>query len=300
MVHRICIPILLSVLSFSAVAADALDVNAELQSVEAWRTKRVANLTREDGWLTLVGLFWLKEGENGLGRDPKNRVTLDHPALPPHAGAFIVQGNEVRFEAAAGSTVRHDGKAVTSLGLASDLKGDPTLLTSGSLQFYLIDRTGKLGIRMRDTEHPARTSFEGIDHYSVTRDWIVEARFEPYPAGKTIPIPNILGMMDQMLNPGALVFNKDGKEHRLDALLNAADDDEFFIIFADATSGRETYGAGRYMYVPRPKGDRLLLNFNKAYNPPCAFNDFATCPLPPRQNRLPIKVEAGEKTYGHH
>ncbi len=189
-----------------------------------------------------------------------------------------------------------------SIELASDLTSEPTVLQSGSLSFYLIERVGKLGVRVRDSENPHRKNFTGLQYFPIDDSWVVDARFEPYSPHKKVPIINILGMQEDMDAPGALVFTHDGKEYRLDALLEDPADKELFIMFADGTSGKETYGAGRFMYVPLPSKDSVVrLNFNKAYNPPCAFNMFATCPLPPPQNKMmSVRVEAGEKTYAGH
>ena len=271
--------------------------SADPLTLEQWQERRVKNLTSESGWLTLVGLYWLKPGENTFGRDRSNRIILDHASLAPKSGTFTLNNNAVTFTAAPDSKVTVNGKPVTTITMTPDTAGEPTLLASGSLRFFVIERTGKLGIRVRDVEHPARTHFQGLEYFPASKDWIVDARFEPYPANKRIPILNILGMTDQMVAPGAIVFTKNGREYRLDTILETPDDDELFVMFADQTSARETYGAGRFMYIPMPKDGRVTVDFNRSYNPPCAFNEFATCPLPPPQNRLPMRVDAGEKKY---
>jgi len=274
----------------------------ERRGVEQWKAQRVASLTSDTGWLTLSGLFWLKPGENTFGRAKSNALILDNKSLAEHAGAFVVEGHKVRFVASQGAGVTNEGKPVTRIELASDVTENPTLLKSGSVTFYLIERVGKLGVRVRDSENPHRKNFTGLQYFPVNDSWVVDAHFEPYNPHRKIPITNILGMQEDMDAPGALVFTHDGKEYRLDAVLEEPTDKELFILFADGTSGRETYGAGRFMYVPLPSKDGFVrLNFNKAYNPPCAFNDFATCPLPPSQNRLrSVRIEAGEKTYRGH
>jgi uncharacterized protein (DUF1684 family) len=274
---------------------------AEMPTLEQWKAKRVANLTSETGWLTLVGLYWLKAGDNTFGRDADNRVVLDHPALAAKSGSFKVKDGAVTFVAAPGAGVTHDGAPVTTIAMAADSTGKPTMLASGSLRFFVIERVGRLGVRVRDVNHPARTHFQGLEYFPVNDAWTVDARFEPYPATKRIPIVNILGMTEQMVSPGAIVFTKDGREWRLDTILEEPDDTELFVMFADATSARETYGAGRFMYIPMPTNGHVTVDFNRAYNPPCAFNEFATCPLPPSQNRLKTRVDVGEKKYsaGH-
>jgi hypothetical protein len=274
---------------------------AERARVETWRAARVASLTGDDGWLTLTGLFWLKPGENSFGRAADNALTLDNPALAEHAGRFLLTGERVRFIAAPGSAVTHDGQPVSALELAADSSGAPTVLASGALRFFVIERAGHLGVRVRDLDNPHRRGFRGFEYFPVSTDWVVNARFERYLPAHRIRIVNILGMEEEMESPGALVFIRDGREWRLDAVLEEPGASELFIMFADATSGHETYGAGRFLYIPAPQGDTAVVDFNESYNPPCALNDFATCPLPPLQNRLKLRVTAGEKKYagGH-
>ncbi len=301
--NRIAIPVLCFVALANGNAAVELgalsdaELTQERQTVERWKAERLASLTSETGWLALSGLFWLKPGENTFGSATANTLHLDHRALASEAGTFRLQGTGVRFIARPDAGVTHDGKRFTAIDLAADSTGDPTLLKSGSLTFYLIERAGHLGIRVRDSENPLRMNFHGLGYFPMADGWVMDARFEPYEPHKKIPIVNILGMRENMDAPGALVFTHGGKEYRLDALLEDPADTELFIMFADATSGEETYGAGRFMYVPLPRDGVVRLNFNRAYNPPCAFNAFATCPLPPPQNRLAVRVTAGELTY---
>lgn len=277
----------------AAPAADA----AEKQAIEAWRAQRARSLTSDNGWLTLAGLFWLKPGNNSFGRDPGNALQLSNPALAAHAGTFVLSGKEVRFEAAPDGRVTHDGQAVGSLALQSDAAGEPTLLASGPLRFFVIERAGNLGVRVRDLNNPHRREFRGLDYFPVSGGWALQARFEPYVPQRQIKIINILGMEEEVASPGAVVFTRDGHEWRLDTVLESPEDKELFIMFADATSGHETYGGGRFLYIPLPEGGTAQLDFNKAFNPPCALNDFATCPLPPPQNHLKLRIDAGEKTY---
>jgi len=288
--------------ALASAAISSADLTQERAGVEQWKARRLASLTSETGWLTLTGLYWLKPGENTFGRAKSNTLVLDNKSLAERAGAFVVKDGKVHFVARKGANVTHEGKPVSDIELASDLTSDPTVLKSGSLSFYLIERVGKLGIRVRDSENPHRKNFVGLQYFPVDDNWVVDAHFEPYNPRKKVPIINILGMQEDMDAPGALVFTHAGKEYRLDALLEDPADKELFIMFADGTSGKETYGAGRFMYVPLPSKDATVrLNFNKAYNPPCAFNTFATCPLPPPQNKLmTVRVEAGEKTYAGH
>ncbi len=272
-------------------------LSEETRRIEQWREKRVATLTSENGWLTLAGLYWLKEGDNHFGHARGNELALDHPALQNTAGVFALHDGRVSFTAAAGGGITFDGEPVTTIEMQPDTAEHPTILAAGSLRFHAIERAGRFGVRVRDVEHPARTTFKGLSYFPISTDWRIDARFEPYVPSKRIAILNIVGMTEDMESPGTLVFDKDGKTWRLDAILESPADTELFVMFADATSGRESYGAGRYMYVPKPTDGHVWLDFNQAYNPPCAFTEFATCPLPPRQNRLQLAITAGEKKY---
>jgi hypothetical protein len=269
--------------------------------IEGWRAQRLKNLTSENGWLTLVGLYWFKPGENSFGRARDNALVLDNASLAPHAGTFRLEQSTVRFVAAPDAGISANGQPVIQVVMAPDTSGEPTMLASGSLRFYAIERVGHMGLRVRDTANPLRTHFKGLDYFPIDEHWAFHAQFHPYEPAKKVQIVNVLGMVDTMTAPGYLAFTRDGHEWRLDALLEDPQADELFIMFADGTSGRETYGAGRFMYLELPKSGEVMLDFNKAYNPPCAFNEFATCPLPPRQNRLALRVVAGEKSYkGEH
>ncbi|HEY0139524.1 MAG TPA: DUF1684 domain-containing protein [Thermoanaerobaculia bacterium] len=267
------------------------------EEVRAWQKSRDERLRREDSWLTLVGLFWLQEGENAIGSDKvKNRVVL--PAkTPPSAGTLVVKQGKVTLNPTAAMTI--GDKPVTGpIELQDDSSGSgPTFVKLGTVQFQIIKRGERLGVRVKDPESEVRTKFAGLEYYPIDPKWRVEARLEPYNPMKKIPIQDVTGMTSNSDSPGALVFTVEGKEYRLDPILEEGSD-EYFIIFRDQTSRDETYPAGRYLYAKQADASgKTIVDFNKAYNPPCAFTDFATCPLPPLQNRLPIRVEAGEKKY---
>lgn len=292
---------LLTFLSAALIAsiACASDLQTERTNVEKWRTDRVAELTSETGWLTLVGLFWLNPGENTLGRATSNTIVLDHPNLADTAGTFVLTGDKVTFTAKPGSGITHSGEPVTAIDMVSDAKESPTVVSSGPLRFFIIERAGKFGVRVRDVASPRRRDFRGLQYFPINSDWMFEARFEPYEPHRSIRIVNILGLEDDMESPGAVVFTRNGQEIRLDTVLDGAGATDLFIMFADGTSGHDTYGAGRFLHVPFATNGKTLVDFNEAYNPPCAFNNFATCPLPPYQNRMKLKITAGEKNYGH-
>jgi len=279
-----------------ATAPAKPDPAAYRKEIEAWRQERNEGLKKEDGWLTLVGLYWLKPGENRFGSDPGNPVILPKGKAPGVAGALHVEGNAVTVSVEPGVAITADGQEVkTGMPLKMDADGKPTTLELGSLRFYVIKRGDRLGVRIKDRESPLRTGFKELDTYPIQPDWRVVARFEPYKE-KKIPIANIVGQVDDVPSPGAVVFDWQGKTYRLDAL-EGSPEGGLFLVFGDKTNGKETYGAGRFLDTDPPKDGKVVVDFNTAYNPPCAFTAFATCPLPPPQNKLSIAVPAGEKKF---
>ncbi len=278
--------------------ATAFDQVTYQKDIEKWQSDRLASLTKEDGWLTLVGLFWLKEGENKFGSDPANSIALPKDKAPQLAGSFWLENGRVRLAARPGVEITANGKVVAALDLKDDNDDSgPTILKLGTLSINVVKRGDRIGVRVKDTESPTRRSFKGLEYYPIDPKWRIEARFEPYQPLKTIPITNVLGMTDDESSPGALAFELGGKTYRIDPILEKGETD-LFVMIADETTGSETYGAGRYLYVSPPDASgKVVIDFNKAYSPPCAFTNYATCPLPPQQNHLPFRVEAGEKKY---
>ena len=295
--HRTASLPLVLLLLFAAASVRAAASAEESRAIEAWRAARAQSLTSPTGWLSLAGLYWLQPGANSFGSGPKSVLRLQHPSLARRAGVFTLEGSTVRFDASPGRPVTLEGKRVDHQIMVPDSAGEPTVLATGTLKFFVIERAGRYGVRVRDLQSARRTEFRGLDYFPVDDAWAVDARFEPYEPAKVIPIMNILGMEVPMTSPGALVFERDGREWRLDAVLEEPDAPDLFIMFADGTSGRETYGGGRFLTAPRATDGRVRLDFNRAYNPPCAFNTFATCPLPPDENRLTLRVTAGEMKY---
>lgn len=240
-----------------------------------------------DGWLTVVGLSWLDEGSNAIGSGPDSRVRL--PQGPARLGSIEVTDGEASLVSDAGSRpLLLDG---------DDAGREATLMRLGSASFFLIRRDGRLAVRVRDEASPARSAFAGLEYFPVTPAWRVEARFEPYPPGRSLRLATVLAAHETYPVPGALVFSVDGRTYRLDAYEEAGEDD-LFVMVGDLTNEDRTYEGGRYLYVKPPGPDgRTEMDFNKAYNPPCVFTVFATCALAPAENRLPITVEAGELRY---
>lgn len=273
-----------------------IDPNAYAKEIEQWQQKRWDELKSETGWLTLIGLFWLKEGENKFGSDRANDIVI--AKLPARAGSFWLDKGAVRFETTQ-SGFAADGKQLKSLELKSDDDSKPTVVRFDSMSFQIIKRGERLGLRVKDSQNPDRLDFKGTEFYAADLKWRIEARFAPYNPPKPMPIINVLNMESSESSPGAIEFTVDGKQYRLDAITEK-DEPRLFMIIADQTSGKETYPAGRYLYVDPPDASgRVVIDFNKAYSPPCAFTKFATCPLPPKQNRLPFAIAAGEKYKAH-
>ena len=278
-------------------APTQIDSQAYAKEIEQWRAKRLASLTSESGWLTLIGLFWLKEGRSTFGSDAANDIVV--PKVPPRAGEFVLTNGVVTFRTPHAKTFLVEGAEISSIALKNDLEEKPTIVRVGSLSFQIIKREDRLGVRVKDKDNPDRANFRGLEYFPTDPKWRIEARFEPYNPPKQVPILNVLNMETDEPSPGAIAFEVDGKTYRLDAITERGET-QYFMIFADNTRGKETYGAGRYLYVDPPDANnRIVIDFNKAYSPPCAFTNFATCPLPPQQNILPIKIDAGEKFNGH-
>jgi len=289
----------LSVLLSLTLGASPVPPDDVVASTQAWEARRLQRLQAEDGWLSLVGLEWLKEGANPAGSAPSSEVKFPVPA-PAQVGTFVRKGQAVSFQPAPGTTVTLAGKPFAGGPLKTDADADgPDVLQLGRLRFQIIVRGERVGIRMKDPEAPARKAFRGIPTYAPSERWRIVARWEPSNPPAQIAVPNVLGGVDQSPSPGTAVFTVEGKEYRLTPVLEG-DSPELFFIFGDQTNRTETYGAGRFLYTEPPKDGKVTLDFNRAYNPPCAFSAFATCPLPPKQNRLALRVEAGEKRVPSH
>jgi uncharacterized protein (DUF1684 family) len=287
------------VLMFAPACTQQVPEDPEyVSAIETWKTERDQGLRRADGWLTVVGLHWLKEGENVFGSDPGCAVPLPPGKAPDHAGTIEVKEDGVYLTVTSpDDAVTVEGEPVQSIELVKDVEGEPTIVELGSLRFYIIERGEKLGVRVKDLESEHLRDFTGVESYPIDSSWQVEAWFEPYDPLKPLKVPNTIGQVNESDCPGAVVFDRNGKEYRLD-VLDAGD--SYWIIFADETNGGDTYGGGRFLYTDGLPDDdgALVVDFNKAYNPPCVFTPHATCPLPPSGNRLALAVEAGEKMYG--
>jgi len=261
-----------------------------------WRRARHGRLTSDQGWLTLVGLEWLREGENRVGSGEANDIRI--PGGPESWGAILLAGGELIFDPAPGADLTVDGMPASRVRLIPDNEGEPTVVRHENLSFYAIMR-GSLALRIKDTQAPTLLAFEGVENYPIDAGWRYEARFVPAEPGQTIGIMNVQGQTEEMEVIGSVEFERNGRNYSLLGVREKGVD-ALWLLFADRTNGRETYGAGRFLYSNgMPENGRVVVDFNKSYNPPCAFNDFSTCPIPPQQNRLDLAIRAGEKGYHH-
>jgi len=294
---------IVSLISIAGLAAASFAAGEDSfqKDEQAWRDGRAKRLTSPNGWLTLVGLHWLEPGENVFGSDPDCVVPLPAGKAPKRAGLLVLDSGVVRIKPAKDSGFMLDGKPVVAQVLADDTMAKPDVVTRGDLSFVVIKRGDRVGIRVKDSQSPVLKNFKGLDYFPADPKWRVTASFAPYATPKKVTIPTVLGTTESMEAPGLVTFTIDGKTLTLEPVVEDPSDAKLFFIFKDQTSAKETYGAGRFLYAEMPKDGRVVVDFNQAYNPPCAFTPYATCPLPPKKNWLAIRVEAGEKAFagGH-
>jgi len=269
-----------------------------LEEIKQWDQHRLERLKADDGWLNLVGRTWLKPGENKFGSAKDNEVLIESDKVPAYMGVFIFQDSTVTMKVNDGVDILYDGNPVKEIVMIGDGNKDMTVFQYGPIKWNLIVRNELYGIRFRDIESEFVQSFSGIERFPVNEDWRIEAKYEIYDPPKKMSVPNVLGQVDEEPSPGAIVFTKDNQTYRLNAI-DAGD--KLWFIFADGTSGEETYGGGRFLYTDKADSNGIVIvDFNKAYDPPCVLTKFATCPLPPKENYLSLKITAGEKMWGGH
>lgn len=286
-------PLLLA--SVLATAGFSAAADEYVQSVEQWRAGRIERLTRADGWLALIGRHPLEIGVWSVGSAPGNAIRL--AAGPAQLGTITRTGdNTLSFALADGVEAAIDGTTERTAPLLASNAGKPTYVRAGTINFYILEQGGRYFLRVRDSESARRKNFVGIEHYRVDAKWRIEAKWVAFDSPRQLPITNVVGLTQDAACPGKAVFTLEGRTYELLPLQDAPDDDLFFIL-TDATAGEETYEASRFLYSAPPKDGKVVLDFNKLYNPPCAFTPFTTCPLPPKQNVLSLAVRAGEKKY---
>lgn len=277
-----------------AAGGPAFAADDYVRSIETWREERRAALTAPESWLSLIGLHLVKPGAQTVGAGADNAIRLR--AGPDRLGVLtLTPDRTVSLDLAAGVAATIGGKAVAR-GTLDYTAEAPTIVRFGTASFMVIDRGGDLFLRVRDSESTRRRDFVGIEYFPINPAWRIEAEWVPFDPVQQVPITNILGQTGPQPSPGKVVFTHAGRIHELIAVDEGVTDELFFIL-TDLTAGEETYGAARFLYTTHPRDGRLVLDFNRTENPPCAFNPYSTCPLPPKGNRLPFRLEAGEKMY---
>jgi uncharacterized protein (DUF1684 family) len=274
-----------------------------LKDLQGYRAYREAHISDPEGWLATVGLDWLTPGPNTFGTAAGNRIRLEGGAGAGHLGVLVVNGNAVQLQPPSGgfsALLKEDGSAPRAGALKTDQQ--PTKLTAGPLAMIVIERGGRFALRVRDSSAPARLSFTGLHWYAPDPKYRIEAKWVPYVPPRTLMIPTEIGVPDKMVSPGVAEFKVDGRLVRLEPVLESAGAKQLFFILRDRTSSKESYGAGRFLYTEFPdhgldRPGKVMLDFNRLENPACAFTAYATCPLPPRQNRLDVSLPVGEKKY---
>lgn len=279
--------------SFAFQAQSSKDYRAEQAT---WRANYQKSLLEPEGWFAVAGLFWLKPGANQFGSDSSSVVVLPEYSSPPIAGMFTLNGDKVTVSTVPGVELKINDKAPSDSPLQSDLSGRPDRMSLGGVTFHVIQRSEKVGIRLYDPKSANRVHFHGLKWYPADEKWVIPAEFVPYNPPKDGSITNVLGQVTPVKIPGYLSFKVNGVDCRLDA---QSEDGGWFLDFQDATTDKTTYGAGRFLDVSTPKSGPVLIDFNQATNPPCAYTSFATCPLPPAGNRLTVSINAGEQMYHH-
>jgi uncharacterized protein len=281
-------PIAAAALAFTLCAANSGDTYRP--EVEQWRARHQADLAKDFGWLTVTGLDWLKEGDNRVGADPANEVPLPTGSAPRRVAIISLHAGKAELHPEPGVPLTLNGKPVAQ----TVLREDDDVLAINHLKFYLIRRGDRAGIRLKDNDSATRKDFKGLAWYPVDPAWRIQAKFNAWATPHSIVFHNTIGQQESEPSPGTVTFQKDGREFHLEPTL---DEGELFFVIRDQTSGKTTYGASRFLYTEPAKDGMVWLDFNKAENPPCAFTAYATCPLPPPQNRLAIAITAGEKSY---
>ena len=299
--RKLFVATIFTILSLAIFGPTNAQKNSYFEALKKWDGERIAALKQPNGWLNLEGLFWLKKGVNSFGSAATNDLVYDNAAFPKHLGDFIYEDGKVYWK---------DGiteKIKISSGDLVLLPGTHNLLTAREGEYtshwkdfvwVVIQREDKVGVRFRNLNAKTLLEFKGIERFYVDAKWRIKAKVIPQNQ-HPLMIMNVLGQNTAQKHGGQLVFEIKGKTYQLDAIDEGGT--RLFVAFADATSGKTTYGSGRFIELDKPDADGFTyIDFNKAYNPPCAFTEFATCPLPPPQNRLSIAITAGEKKYGHH
>ena len=296
---------LLALAGVLAAQAPATSGDAWKKDLLAWRAQRAAGLQSPNGWRALIGLDWLQPGDNSFGSAAGNTIVL-RGKVAPHLGTLRLTNDGVELLPPAGgfpAELKVDGRGpIPRQRLVTDADEHPSKLTAGTVSIVVIRRGDRTGLRTRDSQAPTLASFQGLRWYDPNPAYRIQARWIPYQPVKQIKVPTVIGTDENYTVPGVAEFTLEGKTLRLEPVLEEPNAKQLFVIMRDATSKTETYQASRFLYADVPdhglaKPGTLVLDFNRAYNPPCAFTNYATCPLPPKGNILPVAIPAGEKRY---
>ena len=275
------------------ISEDPVFVEAE----QEWRAERDQEMRSPTSWLTIAGLFWLDEGENTFGTDPTNKIKIPAGSASPFAGKFILNKVEIRVVSSSGTTIKNEEKVIKEKTLRSDRNGKPDILELNDFRMWVIHRGDRFAIRMRDLNATRFKNYNGLNFYPPRKKYQINAEFIPYSPPKIETLATVVGIKTMMVSLGYVKFMIDGKECCLDAFETEPKSKTLFFVFRDETSGQETYGASRFLEADILDDGTVDLNFNRAENPPCGYTPYATCPLPPPQNILSVRIEAGEKIY---
>lgn len=286
-------PLIFAASLLASTSAVATDSSYEA-TIQQQRVEREAGLRKPGGWLSLIGLDWLSEGRNTIGSARDNDIVLAKG--PPKLGVITLADGKAQLSLVPGTDATVDGKSVTTAQLVADADGTPSVVAVGPVSFVVIKRNDKIGLRVKDADGDALKHFLGIDFYAIKPEWRIQARWVAFDTPQALEIPDVVGTIYKLKVPGKAVFERDGQTHEL-LPMNEDLSDGLFFVFADQTSGKFTYGGGRFLNSAVPENGNVLLDFNLAYNPPCAFTPYATCPLAPPENRLKLAIDAGEKKY---
>lgn len=267
-----------------------------LREIESWRAERETNLKKDGSWLTVAGLYWLREGESTVGTDSGNDFVLPEGTAPAFVGTFTYENGKVGFRAQEGVTVTRKDKEGEPVSSATLEPGEKNAIVLGNLSMWVHASGPRLAIRLRDLDSSIRKEFTRLEWFPVDPAYRITAKFTPHPKPKDVEILNMLGDIERYQSPGVVDFELQGQAVRMEPVWSS-ERDRLWFIFKDGTSGKETYPAARFLYADAPKEGTVVVDFNKAYNPPCAFNPYTTCPMPPKENRLKLRIEAGEKNY---
>ncbi len=292
--RRVLLFSLAGLISITGIGVSASLDDKYIAQIESWRAQRLTELKAEDGWLSVTGLHWLRPGETRLGSDPASDLLMPD-RFPAFFGTIKRSGNKVEFQPAPGVSVTRNGSPFEGGAIASDADEHPDTLASLGLKLILLKRGERYALRVKDKESPLRTDFAGLRWYPPRADWVIPATFVPHKVPTKIRFETIIGETDEVESWGYVTFERDGKAYRLDAA--GKKNGRLWLVFRDRTGGRTTAGGARQLYADPPIDGRVVLDFNKAVNLPCAYIPYATCPLAPPQNRLSLAIEAGEMKY---